>query len=173
MGMGRFSMSEEGQITYLHRHTGCQHRIDHDKGLTVNSRRCHVFGHNLQLTFVVYTTVSTQESILSVVKDIEETLMQRKTGTKDGSEYKMVSDRVHRRHTKGRLNIGMLVVKHLAHLDCHELTDTLDVTAKTKTIFLDIDVAYLTQVLVEHAIVLREVDDFHIISCFLRPFVLL
>ena len=166
MGMSRFSMSEEGQITYLHRHTGCQHRIDHDKGLTVNSRRCHVFGHNLQLTFVVYTTVSTQESILSVVKDIEETLMQRKTGTKDGSEYKMVSDRVHWRYAEGRLYVGMLIIEGLADLDRHELTDTLDVTTETETIFLDLHVTYLAQVLVEHTIVLREVNDFHIIACF-------
>ena len=87
--------------------------------------------------------------------------MKRHAGTQNGRQHQLVGDNIHRRLRQRSLYVRGLVVQHLAQLDRHDLTDTLDVPTETETILLDIYVADLPKEILEHAMVLRKVDNFH------------
>ena len=160
--MRRFAVTKERLITYLHRHTCSQHRVHHDQRLALHRRSGHILGDNLQFALGIEAAVGTEESVLRVVEDIEESLMQRQTGTQDSSQHELVGNGVDRCDAQRRLHVGLLVVERLAHFDCHEFADSLDVATETEAILLDVDIADFAQVHVEHAVVLGEVDDLHI-----------
>jgi len=57
------------------------------------------------------------------------------------------------------------VGQFFTHLVGHQFADALDVAAETHAVGLDVHIAQLGDVLVEDAVLFREMDDFHC-SCF-------
>ena len=161
VGVGRFAVTQEGQIPHLHRHTCRQHRIGYDEGLSFDRRRRHILGYDLQFTFAIDAAIGAKEGILGAVKDVKKSLMQRQSGAEDGSQHELIGDGVDRRDTKGCLHVGLIVIQRLADLYGHKLTDTLNVTTETERVLLDLHVANLAQEHIEHTIVLGEIDDLH------------
>ena len=151
-------MLQQGFVGDLHGHSRSEHRVDQNKRLAVQMRGSQILGDYLYLLLPVditpQTTVSTQESVLGLVEHIEETLVQGKPCTENCPQDNLVGDSLYLGSSEGRLHGRGRIMERLADLVCHQFAQTLDITTEMKTVLLDIDIAYFTQVLTDKRVLL-------------------
>ena len=79
------SLREDGFVAQFHGTAGGQHRVGNDEGLAVDVR-CgevlHVDAHHVVGSILIFT-ISADKSIASVVEDVEEAIVERKSGAED------------------------------------------------------------------------------------------
>ena len=94
--MFRVTLGDEGLHTHLHADAGSEHWVGDDECLVCQVWRSKIFDvdTDLGMLLVGIFAVSTHKGIARVVEDIEKTLMERKTGTEDGSDDDLVGREV-------------------------------------------------------------------------------
>ena len=102
-----------------------------------------------------------KESIASLVKDIEETLMERQASTKDSTYDNIVDRKIHLCCCQRCNNIRLLIFQGFAYLICHQVTYASDIVTKTHTVFLDINITQFCNKLIYNRVVGSKIYNFH------------
>ena len=123
---------------------------------------------NFGVSLVLILAECRNEGIAGVVEDVEETLMERQTGTEDGAEHQLVGRHIHLGNAKRSLDVALLIVERLAQLVGDEFADAHDVVAEQQTVLLIVLVAHLRHILVNDRVALAEINYFHIVRLFLK-----
>ena len=88
--VARCTFREYRLVAKLHRTTCCQHWVGNNEGFAVDIRCCQIFYVNAY--FVVFLfPVCAYESIACMVENIEKSVVERKSCTKDSSKHNLVS----------------------------------------------------------------------------------
>ena len=92
MDVLRGSLGKERLHAHLHADTGGKHRVGDDERLAgkVGSSQILDMNPHLGMLLVGIFAIGTHESIAGVVEDIEETLMERQTGTENRTDDYLV-----------------------------------------------------------------------------------
>ena len=115
MDVLRGSLGKERLHTHLHADTGGKHRVSDDERLAGKVWSSQILDMNphLGMLLVGIFTIGTHESISGVVEDIEETLMERQTGTEDRTDDNLVGREINLGYTKRGSHVSVLVIEGL------------------------------------------------------------
>lgn len=115
----------------------------------------------MELIGLVVFPVCGDESALSVVKNIHDTLMKREPGAEDGRGHDFGVPGVD--HGRGERSGDFLlrIIQGLAQFISEDAPYSLKVETEAETVFLDFPITYLRDDVAESRIGLSQVDNFH------------
>ena len=163
MRVSRLSFVAETLVCDFKRCSCRKHCVCEDEGLSCQVRSAAVLDVDMEVLSLVVLSVCRYECVLSVVEVVQDTLMQRKTGTENRSHYNLVVRSRDVCYAQRSHVFLMAVFQMLADLISEDLSEPFEVSAETLAVLLDSLVAHLCDEFVENRILLTEVDDFHII----------
>ena len=105
------------------------------------------------------------ETIVGLVEHVEESLVERQTGTKHGSQYDVILGQGNVDGTKRCRNGLRLVFQSLRQFVGHHFTDTHDIVTEHQAIPLVVLVTQLRHILIDNRVVLAEIYYFHCFDC--------
>ena len=113
--MFRIALGEESLHTHLHADTCGKHRVGNDEHLISKIRCGEVFDMyaHLSMLLVGILAISTHKGIARVVENIEETFVERKSGTEDRTDDNLFSRKINLRHTERCSHLSLFVIKSL------------------------------------------------------------
>ena len=106
-------------------------------------------------------TESRDKAIVGLIKHIQETLVERQSGTKHRCYHHILLRQGDVEGAERRGNGLRLILQGLRQFVSHNLTDTHDVVAEEKTVSLVILVTQLRHILIENRVALAEINNFH------------
>ena len=163
MRVSRLSFVAETLVCDFKRCSCRKHCVCEDEGLSCQIRSAAVLDVDMEVLSLVVLSVCRYECVLSVVEVVQDTLMQRQTGTENRSHYNLVVRSRDVCYAQRSHVFLMAVFQMLADLISEDLSEPFEVSAETLAVLLDSLVAHLCDEFVENRILLTEVDDFHII----------
>ena len=113
----RRTVGEESLVAQLHRAARCEHRVGYDERLAVEARRgevLHVYAY-LGVAVVLVFAVRADEGVACVVEHVQETVVERQSGTENRSQYYLVGRHIDLSRAQRRLNVALLIVERLAY----------------------------------------------------------
>lgn len=147
------AMAEQGFICDFHGETCSQHWVHENEGFALNGWCGKVFGDDLNLHLSSATnrllTVGTDEGIFGLVEHVEEALVHRQACAQEGAEDNLVLWYLDVSNCQWGLHLLGCVGEVAADFYCHDLSNSLDIAAKTHAVFLDINRTEFFQILVE------------------------
>ena len=164
--MSRFTLFAKTLVSDFERCACCKHGVGQDQSLSCKVRSAGIFDVDVKILTLVIFPVCCHECVLCVVEVVEDTLMKRKSGTKDGCyNYAAVISR-DLRYSKRCHILFAGIVKVLAYLIGENLAESFEISAETHAVLLDSLVTHLRNEFVENGIFLSKVDDFHFLCGF-------
>lgn len=100
-----------------------------------------------------------------MVEHIQESSMQRQSGTENSGNHHLVIGCADRRHPQGSLYLLDRIRQFLTHFIRHYLSNAFNITAETHTVALDCYITNFRHVLVQDRICLGKVDNLHNYKC--------
>ena len=154
---------EQGFVGGHHASARGQHGIDDDECLALDARRSHVFG--VDAHFGVFAVGVHAEGgdkgVFGMVEDVEETFVERQTGTQYGGQQEVVLDDGHLGCPQGGGD-GLCFVGECARdFVGHGFAYATDVLPEQGSVALVGFVANLGHELVDDGVLLAEVDGVH------------
>ena len=164
VNLGRTAFGAESLIAQFHASAGSKHRVGDDECLTRQVGRSHVFNADAHiLTFLVaIITIGRDKGVASLIENIEKTLVERQSGSENGSYDNRIVRRVAIGHSQRCCNLLDTVFQPLAHLVGHCMANAREIVAEAHTVALHVNIAQFGNVLVDHTLMVGKIVNFHI-----------
>ena len=157
VGMLRLASTTNQSIVDEHKRCSCgEHRVDKDKGLARKCRGRDALHLHDEATIRTALAVCRNKATLSIVEEVEEALVERKTCTQDGCHNHLIRYLLHGSNAQRRLDHACRVVQLLRYLVSHNLRHTLHITAEAHRVTLHNLIAHLCDKLIENRVLLIE-----------------
>src|ERR1041385_9056585 len=101
-------------------------------------------------------TVGADEGIVGLVKNIQQSLVQRNSGTENGSNHRLFFEHRHRGNTQRSSYLAHCVWKMLADFIRKNFSQPLEIGSETQAVFLYFHIAELGNILVDDRVLVTE-----------------
>ena len=126
--MQGLSVCTDFVIGKYNRRACCKHRIYQHHSLALYRGHCGILHLNLKLIVFPILAIGCNKGILRTVKDIQHTLVQRKSRSKNGCHNHLICRKLAFCNTQRCLHIPLLIFKLLAYLVSKEFTYPLQIS---------------------------------------------
>ena len=111
----RGALGKERLHTHLHADAGGKHRVGDDERLVGEVWGSQILNvnTNLGMFLVGIFALSTNEGIARMVEDVQETLVERQTGTEDGADDNLVGRKIDLCHAQRGGHLFRLIIEGL------------------------------------------------------------